>query len=753
MNALPRLSRAVAVLSCAALLQASLPLEALAHVITRVPAAVAPVGVPAVGSRFIAPQAAALSLSAPSLGLTPSLAPSIAPTHAPEPAQQPRVPITERPGTWESPASALSAPSAAPSLTAAPQADDRAIGRGSAASEFSWEAAASASAVADAPAIARGFSALKRLFSTRAPETLTAPSAADRAIRRGSAASTLRREAAADDGKTPPPAPPAPPSAPDESPKGGFGLGKAAVSFIIALLVAQVGVEALGNAMPVLAQQVFGDFTVVAQLAVFSSIAGIIGRQFGPLVVQKFGLRKTYLATEVLRLVSISSLLGLLVAGHMTIPLMMGFYSLNGLLGGIAVTAETSIPPALVGQDQAKLEKFWTWEQTLLEIVGVLGPIIAGLAVDAYGPGPTLIAFPAAFAGAFAILFFTLRIPQRIELLRQADLRKKQEGGPNPNVVADAASLRGALKTGLVLGALGLVAMFFSGAPLLGWLAAGAALAGAAAWLARLTKMAKSPDAAALATTPENVLGGFFRKIAHGAKIVWATPLLRYSFLAYTAYMLLNPLLYGMIGPAFGRFIAGPEAMGGVFGLVAGLYSAGGLLGGLLMIREQARLKRAKDSGAMNDAQESESLRKSMLKWMLWTIPTLAAFGTMALHLPMLGAWLALPGWLSFLGPLTLPALALVPFGVAQVISMVKIRSYFQSKVPNPQDMADAMGFLGSASLAASTVAILALKFLFQNTTGSMAFLIIAGSMVPIGLAYWYITRKLDVASRLAATP
>lgn len=746
MNALSRLSRAVAVLSCAALLQASLPLEALAHVVTRVPATAAPVGVPAAGARFIAPQAAALTLSAPSLGLTPTLTPSL----APEPAPKPRVPITERPGTWESPEAALSAPALSPiaAAEAAPIGPVALSAASDAPVTGEFKAEASASVVADAPAIARGFADLRRFFSTRAPESLTA--AADAPAAAPLAPAALRP--AADDGKAPP-APPAAPTAPDESPKGGFGLGKAAVSFIIALLVAQVGVEALGNAMPVLAQQVFGDFTVVAQLAVFSSIAGIIGRQFGPLVVQKFGLRKTYLATEVLRLVSISSLLGLLVAGHMTIPLMMGFYSLNGLLGGIAVTAETSIPPALVGQDQAKLEKFWTWEQTLLEIVGVLGPIVAGLAVDAYGPGPTLIAFPAAFAGAFAILFFTLRIPQRIELLRQADLRKKQEGGPNPNVVADAASLRGALKTGLVLGALGLVAMFFSGAPLLGWLAAGAALAGAAAWLARLTKVAKSPDAAARATTAENVLGAFFRKIAHGAKIVWATPLLRYSFLAYTAYMLLNPLLYGMIGPAYGRFIAGPEAMGGVFGLVAGLYSAGGLLGGLLMIREQARLKRAKDSGAMNDAQESESLRKSMLKWMLWTIPTLAAFGTMAFHLPMFGAWLALPGWLSFLGPLTVPALALVPFGVAQVISMVKIRSFFQSKVPNPQDMADAMGFLGSASLAASTVAILALKFLFQNAAGNMAFLIIAGSMVPIGLAYWYITRKLDVASRPAATP
>ncbi|MDX6769957.1 MAG: hypothetical protein SF051_10525, partial [Elusimicrobiota bacterium] len=488
---------------------------------------------------------------------------------------------------------------------------------------------------------------------------------------------------AANDGQGAPPAPPSAPATPSEEgpQKGGFGLGKAALAFIGALLVAQVGVEAMGNAMPVLAQQVFGDFTVVAQLAIFSSIASILGRQFGPLIIERFGLRNTYLFTEVARLVSISTLLGLLVMGHMTIPMMMVFYSLNGLLGGVALTAETSIPPALVGQDQAKLEKFWTWEQTLLEIIGVLGPIVAGLAVDAYGPGNVIIAFPVAFATAFMILFFTLRMPQRIEQLRVAEAAKKK---------AEREAQR----------------------------AAGAKVDG--------------------------VLGAFFKKIARGAKLVWNTPLLRYAFLAYTAYMLLNPFLYGMIGPAYGRFIAGPEAMGGVFGMLAGLYSAGGLLGGVIMIREQSRIKKLKESGAMDDAGETEHLRKSMLKWMMWTIPTLAAFATMAFHLPTLGAWMTLPAFLaSTLGPLTLPALALIPFGVAQVISMVKIRSYFQAKVPNATDMADAMGFLGSASLAASTVGILALKYLFQHTAGTMPFIVIAAAMIPIGLFYFYITRKL----------
>ena len=72
--------------------------------------------------------------------------------------------------------------------------------------------------------------------------------------------------------------------------------------FIAALAVAQIGVEALGASMPALVQKTFGDFTIVAQLGIFASIAGIIGRTLGPVAVAKFGLKKSYLAATIARL-------------------------------------------------------------------------------------------------------------------------------------------------------------------------------------------------------------------------------------------------------------------------------------------------------------------------------------------------------------------------------------------------------------------------------------------------------------------
>ncbi|TBR20556.1 hypothetical protein EPO15_12790 [bacterium] len=490
----------------------------------------------------------------------------------------------------------------------------------------------------------------------------------------------------------PAPTPVLPSKTTPEKPAGWFGLGKMAFLFIGSLVVAQIGVEALGAAMPTLVQKTFGDFTAVAQLAVFSSIASVVGRQLGPVAVRKFGLKTSYLGASALRLVSISILAGLLATGHMTLPLMMGFYSINGLLGGISGTAMESIPPAIVGQDQARIEKFWTWEQTILEIIGIAGPIATGAIVASFGFLPALVAFPVTMAISLAIVALTLRMPKGLD-------------------AADAAQ--------------------------------------------------KSATAAA----PKK---GFFEKIFHGAKLVWGNPLLRTSFLAYTVYTMLNPFLYTMLGPAYGIALLGAanaQAATSVIGWLTGLYSLGGLLGGFSMMWEQKRMKaadaanRAKyeaEKGKTTDEQWEEIskpwqtalLRKSMLKWMLLGTFGLAGVAAMAIPMPMLGALVSLPAWLGWAGTLTLPALTLVPFGAAQVVAMLKLRSFFQASVPDAKEnMPDAMGFFGSASLVVTTAGLMSLKYLFKAFVGFTPFFYIAAAMAPLAAYYLYLRWRLSKQS------
>ncbi|MEE8424683.1 MAG: hypothetical protein V3S11_02580, partial [Elusimicrobiota bacterium] len=195
--------------------------------------------------------------------------------------------------------------------------------------------------------------------------------------------------------------------------------------------------------------------------------------------------------------------------------------------------------------------------------------------------------------------------------------------------------------------------------------------------------------------------------------------------------------------------------------------SAGGLVGGLILIWQQWRATRAKNkmraeaeskNGKISDEDwakeiapwERERLRKSMLRWMLLGIAGLSAIATFALPFPPLGAVVALPSWLAWLGNLTLPAAALLPFGVAQVVSMLKLRSFFQSRVPKTDEagrevnnMPDAMGFLGSASLIVTTLGLLGLKFLFQNVEGFAPFSYIGWAMIPLGALYFFLRWRL----------
>ncbi|MEK7743614.1 MAG: MFS transporter, partial [Elusimicrobiota bacterium] len=441
------------------------------------------------------------------------------------------------------------------------------------------------------------------------------------------------------------------PAAPQDGNKNGekrSGLGKVAMSVMACLVVALVGVEALGSSMPTLVQKTFGDFTMVAQLAIFSSIAGIIGRQIGPIIVEKFGLKKTYIGSYALRLVSISMLAGLLATGHMTLPLMMAFYSLNGLLQGLSVTAMNSIPPALVGQNPAKLERFWSVEQTLLEIIGILGPILTGTVVASFGFLPALIAFPVTAAASIAIVAMTLKLPAA-------------EGPPSPE--------RGS------------------------------------------SPLAQGADVKPV--VPRSIFKDFFAKVGRGAKLIWNNPVLRTTFLAYSLFMMINPFLYSMIGPAYALRLVGPEnaeLATSVAGWLTGLYSAGGLLGGLMMTRESHRIEKARESGAIDEAQEKEVLRRSLLRWMTLGTAGLAFLASLAFPLPTLAGLFALPSFLAWAGNITVPALALIPFGIAQVVATLKLQSFFQSRVPRKEDMPDAMGFLGSASLALTTLGLLGLK-------------------------------------------
>lgn len=469
---------------------------------------------------------------------------------------------------------------------------------------------------------------------------------------------------------------PAKPETPSK--EKGWGLSGTTWWFIASLLAAQMGVEALGSSMPALIQKAFGDFTIYAQVAVVSSIFGIVGRQFGPMVIEKIGIKKAYVGSYLFRVASITAIATLLATGHMTLPLMYVFYSANALLLGTTFTAMNSVPPLLVGQNDAALNKFWGIQHTLSEIFGILGPIVTGMVVAKFGFIPALAAFPIMTLAAAIILWTTLKLPEGKDLKTSAEPKKPSGAG---------------------------------------------------------------------AITKE-----FFKKIGRGAKVVWSNPALRLSFLAYTLFLMLNPFLYQMLAPGYALRIIGtaaPELAPAISGWLTGLYSAGGLVGGVLMTLESRKLDKGKETGKIDEKEEQRILRKSLLRWVVLAAGSLAFLASMAVPMPVLGSLVALPSFLSWASNLTLPALALIPFGIAQVVAQFKLQSFFQARVPQ-KDMADAMGFLGSASLAVTTAGIMGLKFLFKAfPLGLTPFYYFALALIPVALfalyLRWALAKQGDV--------
>ncbi|MBI4051053.1 MAG: MFS transporter [Elusimicrobia bacterium] len=176
-------------------------------------------------------------------------------------------------------------------------------------------------------------------------------------------------------------------------------------------VIAQIGIESMGLAIPLLIKQKFGSFSAMAQIALFASAAGIVGRFAGGYLSRRLGLKITFVGSTALRLLSVLGLVYFLLAGDQTIMPIMAFYALNGFLSGISATASRTIPLELFKQKQSALDKFFGFEQFSLEIIGVSGPILAGAMVGQFGFVSALFVYPVTFLAAI-VLFLKMKFPK-----------------------------------------------------------------------------------------------------------------------------------------------------------------------------------------------------------------------------------------------------------------------------------------------------------------------------------------------------
>jgi len=227
--------------------------------------------------------------------------------------------------------------------------------------------------------------------------------------------------------------------------------------------------------------------------------------------------------------------------------------------------------------------------------------------------------------------------------------------------------------------------------------------------------------------------------LRNGAAAVFRDPVLRIAAAGFMVFNMLNPLVLAIFAPMWSLLTGSPEKATSVFGWVAGLYSVGWLLAGAVMALEQRRMKR-------QPADSARIMRRSLLTWMCLCGAGLSALATFAFT-P--GDFAGFHNRFSLLSGLTLPAITMIPFGLAQVLASVKLRNFFQSRLPEGA-MADGMAFLYAAALALATLGMLGLKFLFGAMSGLAPFTAVAWCLPVLALLYFGLTWALARRTRTA---
>lgn len=475
--------------------------------------------------------------------------------------------------------------------------------------------------------------------------------------------------------------------------KGWFGLGATVAALIGGMLIMQLGLEGQGAAMAQLTEDAFGDFSILAQVAIFASIGSMVGQQLSQFFSSRFGLTKTFYAAHLFRAVSLATMVFLLGTGHMALPLMFLFYALNGVVTGVAATAEVTLRKFLLAQQGISQQKFRTWWQLLAEIVAVPAPMILGALVLSVGAGWITALYPATIILGLMVYLMLKVIPlnsaKRIE-----------------NMVADAGKAAAATTP----------AAEAPGAPKAG------------AW-----------------QKVKNAFKQIFANMEEGKDFVFKNAVLKYSLAGAVIFDLMNVLIYRLITPGYGKLVAGSTGMAAVQGNLVGMFSLGGLLLAAVFLLLERRDK--KKNAGKTEAELLAVERSSMLRWTLLGIPALGLLGVMAfnLALPFAPVMFMDINWV----PGTVLALAMIPFGFMQVAASIKLNSYFQERLPSDSSKVQkAVAFSGSAMTALSIVLMLALKPLFGDIAAFNPFPYLAMALVPLGAAVFYIQRKLANATK-----
>jgi hypothetical protein len=225
--------------------------------------------------------------------------------------------------------------------------------------------------------------------------------------------------------------------------------------------------------------------------------------------------------------------------------------------------------------------------------------------------------------------------------------------------------------------------------------------------------------------------------------------LLNIAIAGYPALVILNYLLYAVIAIGYGNFlhpgasVLEQAAASGVAGKIVSLYSMGGLIAAAILSgvpqmgwkwlkskwpwlnskAEEVSILFSKKTGIKTDpkAEDPHADARSAAKWLLFSAIGIAGFIPLLFSSPMLAA------------------LAMIPFGITNVMSTLQLISIAQMNTPQ-EKKGKVMGTIRTISTALATAGIFGFSKLFKLYPGSHIPLMVFLGLGAVLAAYYVFT-------------
>ena len=112
---------------------------------------------------------------------------------------------------------------------------------------------------------------------------------------------------------------------------------------------------------------------------------------FGGALADRYGHRRMAIMIGALGGVVTATIAGLAMTGAMTIPILLTLTFCQGLTFGVEFPARQALIPQLV--DRANISAAIAFNATTFQVGSFLGPVLAGVAISAYGAGASILIF------------------------------------------------------------------------------------------------------------------------------------------------------------------------------------------------------------------------------------------------------------------------------------------------------------------------------------------------------------------------